>query len=176
MNNKLEGFIKENKKDFEVNGPSSALWDRISAELDQQEAKPKKTFKLNQWMSVAAVLVLGFSIYFIANYNNAKQINVADINPEYGKKEVNFVNQIEIKKDSLANFATNNPDLYKKFTADLKNLDDEYEKLKAQLPNTPNQYSIIRAMVKNREMQLQILNQQLLIINQVNQYKTERSI
>jgi hypothetical protein len=35
---------------------------------------------------------------------------------------------------------------------------------------------VVKAIVKNREMQLQILNQQLEIINQVNNYKKEQSL
>eukprot|EP00388_Colpodella_angusta_P006563 GDKJ01019293.1.p2 GENE.GDKJ01019293.1~~GDKJ01019293.1.p2 ORF type:complete len:176 (-),score=9.84 GDKJ01019293.1:1412-1939(-) len=175
MNNKLEGFVKDNKKEFEVKGPSEKLWERIAAELDKED-KPKKSVKLYQWLSVAAVLVMGFGIYFTVNYNTSKNIEVADISPVFGEKEVRFASQIEEKKDSLLIYAQANPELYQKFTNDLKNLDAEYEKLKEQLPTSPNQLFIVKAMVKNREMQLQVLKQQLMIINQVNQYKKENSI
>ncbi len=175
MNNKLEGFVKDNKKEFEVKGPSDQLWEKISAELDKNAA-PKKFLNLNQWIGIAATLIISLGLYFTYNYKQAKNIDVADINPEFGKKEVSFVSQIEEKKDSLAIYASHNPDLYKRFTEDLKNLDEEYERLKAELPESPNQLFVVKAMVKNREMQLQVLNQQLMIINQVNQYKQENSI
>lgn len=175
MNNKLEGFVKDNKKEFEVKGPSDQLWERIAAELDKGDA-PKKSVKLYQWLSVAAVLVMGFGIYLTVNFNTNKNIEVADISPVFGEKEVRFASQIEEKKDSLLIYAQGNPELYQKFTNDLKDLDAEYEKLKAQLPTSPNQLFIVKAMVKNREMQLQVLKQQLMIINQVNQYKKENSI
>lgn len=176
MSDKLEGFVKDNKKQFEVKGPSDQLWAKISAELDKKQ-KPKKSIKMYQWMSIAATLVVSLGLYFTYNYNQAKNINVADINPEFGQKEVSFVSQIEEKKDSLDVFASKNPDLYKRFTEDLKSLDEEYDRLKKDLPESPNQLLVVRAMVKNREMQLQVLKQQLMIINQVNQYnKSENSI
>jgi septal ring factor EnvC (AmiA/AmiB activator) len=176
MSNKLEGFVKDNKKEFEVKGPSDKLWAKIEAELDKK-AKPKKSIKMYQWMSIAAMLVVSLGLYFTYNYKQANNIDVADINPEFGKREVSFVSQIEEKRDSLAIYESANPDLYKKFTEDLKNLDTEYERLKAGLAESPDQLFVVREMVKNREMQLQVLKQQLMIINQVNQYnKKENSI
>ena len=175
MSDKLTGFIKDNKKEFEVKGPSDQLWAKIEAELDQKK-QPKKSFKLYQWMSIAALLIMSLGLYFTYNYKQSQNIVVADINKDYGQKETRFVNQIQEKKDSLVYYASENPDLYQKFTADLKNLDEEYERLKVELPKSPNQLFLVKAMVKNREMQLQILKQQLMIINQVNQYKQESSI
>lgn len=175
MSNKLEGFVKDNKKEFEVKGPSNQLWAKIEAELDKTQ-QPKKSIKLYQWMSIAAIMLVSLGLYFTYNYKQAQNIVVADINKEFGKKETRFVNQIQEKKDSLLYYASANPDLYERFTTDLKNLDEEYERLKIELPESPNQLFVVKAMVKNREMQLQILKQQLMIINQVNQYKKESSI
>lgn len=176
MNNKLEGFVKDNKKEFEVKGPSNQLWAKIEAELDKKQ-QPKKSIKLYQWMSIAAMLLISAGIYFTYNYKQVNStIEIAQVSPEFSQREVRFVNQIEKKKDSLAVYATENPELYQQFTSDLKNLDAEYEKLKLELQKTANQLFVVKAMVKNREMQLQILQQQLMIINQVNQYKKESSI
>ena len=176
MSNKLEGFVKDNKKEFEVKGPSNQLWAKIEAELDKKQ-QPKKSIKLYQWVSIAAMLIISIGIYFTYNYKQANNtIEIAQVSPEFSQKEVRFVNQIEEKRDSLAIFASGNPELYQQFTADLKNLDAEYEKLKLELQKTANQLFVVKAMVKNREMQLQILQQQLMIITQVNQYKKESSI
>ncbi|WAC41759.1 hypothetical protein [Pedobacter sp. SL55] len=57
MSNKLEGFVRDNKREFEVKGPSDALWSKIEAELDKKQPK-RKAFKMYQWMSIAAMLVL----------------------------------------------------------------------------------------------------------------------
>jgi hypothetical protein len=177
MSNKLEKFVKENKKAFEEQGPSNHLWAKIEAELDKKE-KPKNTIKLYQWMSIAAMMVISTGIYFTYKYKQEHNstIEIAQVSPEFGQKEVRFASQIEAKRDSLATYANDNPELYEQFTADLKKLDAEYDKLKVELQKTPNQLFVVKAMVKNRELQLQVLHQQLMIINQVNQYKKESSI
>lgn len=176
MNNKLEGFVKDNKKAFEAKGPSDQLWARIEAELDKKE-KPKKSIKLYPWMSIVAVLVVTFGVYFTYNYNQVySNIDVADVNPVFGKKELHFASLIEEKKDSLQIYSEENPELYTKFTDDISKLDSDYEDLKKQLQTSPNRESIVRAMMKNLEIRSNILSQQLNIINQVNQYKKENTI
>lgn len=175
MSDKLKEFIKDNKKEFQEKGPSDKLWAKIEAELDQKK-QPKKLFKLYPWMSIAAIGLLSLGLYFTYNYKQSQNIVVADINKDFSQKETRFVNQIQEKKDSLFYYASANPDLYQKFTTDLKSLDHEYERLKTELPKSPNQLFVVKAMVKNREMQLQVLKQQLMIINQVNQYKQDSSL
>jgi hypothetical protein len=173
MNNKLEGFVKENKKAFEAKGPSDQLWNRIEAELDKKSKK--KPIKFYQWLSVAAVLMVSLGIYYSLTRVNS-EIAVADVNPDYGKKEVHFASLIEEKRDSLELYSKENPDLFKKFVNDLKKLDENYEGLKKELQTSPNPEAVVSEMMKNLEIQANILSQQLLIINQVNQYKKENTI
>ncbi len=173
MSNKLEGFVKENKKAFEAKGPSDALWAKIEAELDKKSKK--KPIKLYQWLSIAAILVVSFGIYF--TYTPIRnEIAVADVSPDYGKKEVQFASLIEEKRDSLALYSKENPDLFKKFVSDLKKLDENYQGLKLELQTSPDPDAVVREMMKNLEIQADILSQQLSIINQVNQYKKENTI
>ncbi|MNR06997.1 hypothetical protein D3C85_1230970 [compost metagenome] len=87
-----------------------------------------------------------------------------------------FASLIEEKKDSLQVYAKKNPVLYARFSEDLNKLDQDYEHLKEELQNSPNQKVVVKAMVKNLELQLQVINQQLSIINEVNQYKEENQI
>jgi hypothetical protein len=171
MNNKLEGFVKENKKAFEAKGPSDQLWNRIEAELDKKSKK--KSIKLYQWLSVAALLVVSLGIYFTQTNS---EIAVVDVSPDYGKKEVHFASLIEEKRDSLATYSKDNPDLFKKFVGDLKKLDENYQGLKKELQTSPNPEAVVSEMIKNLEIQANILSQQLSIINQVNQYKKENTI
>ncbi|RZK18071.1 MAG: hypothetical protein EOO43_12885 [Flavobacterium sp.] len=173
MSNKLEGFVKENKKAFEAKGPSDQLWSRIEAELDKKSKK--KPIKLYQWLSIAALLVMSLGFYYSYKQANS-EIEIADVNPDYGKKEVHFASLIEEKRDSLALYSKENPDLFKKFVSDLKKLDENYEALKKELQLSPNPEIVVNEMMKNLEIQAEILSQQLSIINQVNQYKKENTI
>jgi hypothetical protein len=176
MNNKLEGFVKDNKKKFEVNGPSDQLWARISTELDKKQGK-KKPIRFYQWMSIAAILVVSVGAFLTYNYQQAhRSIDVADVSKSFGEKKVHLTSLIEEKKDSLEVRAKDNPELYNKFMTDVSKLNADYETLKKQLQTSPNSQAVVRAMMKNLDIQLQVLNQQLTIINQVNQYKKENSI
>jgi len=170
MNNRLETFVKENRKSFDVLEPSMGLWEKIEGELDSK--KTKKPVKLYLWIGAAAAIIVVFGLVWLyAGRIQNQDVEIADVNAAIAKKEIHFAGLIEEKRDSLAIFASANPDLYKKFTDDLKKLDQDYERLKSELPVTPNQLYVVKEMVKNREIQLQLLKQQLMIINQVDDYK-----
>ncbi|WP_025141400.1 hypothetical protein [Pedobacter jeongneungensis] len=175
MNNRLETFVKDNRKSFDIMEPSADLWAKIEQGLDARTKK--KPVKLYLWMSAAAAIVVVFGLVWLyAGRLQNKDLEIADVSASYAKKEVHFAGLITEKRDSLAIFASANPELYKKFTADLRKLDEDYERLKAELPTSPNQTFVVKAMVKNREIQLQLLKQQLLIINQVDDYKRVNQI
>lgn len=175
MGIKIDDFIKENRKEFETDRPSSKLWDRIEEQLDKKEQK--KTINLQMWIGIASSFIILMGVAFIYLYpQEKKNVNLADVNPAYAKKQLRFVGLIEEKRDSLQIFAKSNPKLYDKFNADLQKLEQTYNALKKELPGSPNQQLVVKAMVKNLEIQLQVVSQQLMIINQVSQYKKENSI
>lgn len=179
MNKKsIEEYIKEHKKEFDIDSPSDKLWGRIDAALDNVQVKPlKKRSMMPLWFGIAASLMVIASIAFFYTYQNRnKELEIADINPLYGKKELKFASMIEEKKDSLQVYAKQNPVLYAKFNADLEKLGKDYDQLKQELQNSPNKKLVVKAMVKNLELQLQVINQQLSIFNEVNQYKEENHI
>ncbi|WP_225872200.1 hypothetical protein [Pedobacter frigidisoli] len=181
MNNRLETFVKENRRAFDITEPPFGLWAKIELELDNKTAleikNKKKPVKLYLWMSAAAAIVVVFAIgWLYVGKMQSNGLEIADVNAAYAKKEVHFAGLIVEKRDSLAIFASANPELYKKFTADLTKLDEEYERLRLELPTSLNQTFVVKAMVKNREIQLQLLKQQLLIINQVDDYKRVNQI
>jgi hypothetical protein len=175
MSKKLEEYVKGHRKEFDLDSPSEELWGRIADKLDEQ--KVKKPLKLQLWIGLAASVVVIMGISFLYTYHSRSQeVSIADVNPSYAKKEMRFASMIEEKKDSLQVFAKANPILYKKFSADLDKLDTDYDRLKQELQNSPNPRLIVRAMVKNLELQLEVINQQLSIIYQVEEFKKENRI
>lgn len=175
MSNKLEEYVKGHRKDFDLDSPTDALWGRIAVELDQNQKK--KPLKIQAWMGIAASLIVMMGVTFLyINHNQSKSVEIADINPGYAKKEMRFASMIEQKRDSLQLYAQENPVLYKKFSGDIEKLDADYENLKKELQSSPNPRFIVKAMVKNLELQLEVINQQLSIINEVDQYKKENKI
>lgn len=175
MSIKIEDFIRDHKREFDQERPAVNLWDKIEKELDGKHKK--KRFNIQLWAGIAASLLLVLGISLVYTFQHQKNhFSVADVNPAYASKQVRFTSMIEQKKDSLEIFATSNPDLYRKFNADLEKLNITYEALRKDLPASPNQQMIVKAMVKNLEIQLQLVSQQLMIISEVTTYKKENSI
>jgi hypothetical protein len=175
MSINLEDFIKDNKKEFDKDRPSLALWDKIELELDKK--KNKAPVRLRVWYSIAASVIILLGVGFFTMYPlKNERMSVADVNPVYAKKEVKFCNLIEQKRDSLQIFEGANPELYRQFNADLQKLNQTYEGLRKDLATSPNQQLVVKAMIKNLEIQLQLVSQQLSIISEVSQYKKENSI
>ncbi|RZK82627.1 MAG: hypothetical protein EOO92_00985 [Pedobacter sp.] len=175
MSNKLEQYVKGHKREFDTDSPSAELWGKIAAGLDEQ--KKKKQVKLRLWMGIAASFIIMMGVTFLYTYHREPaEVSIADINPGYAKKELRFASMIEDKKDSLQVYAKENPALYEQFSGDLSQLSQDYENLKKELQTSPTPGWIIRAMAKNLELQLQVINQQLSIINEVDQYKKENKI
>jgi uncharacterized membrane-anchored protein YhcB (DUF1043 family) len=173
MSKKIEEYIREHKKSFDIDGPSANLWSRIETSLDNE--KVKKPWRVPLWLSIAASLIVVMTFTFIFTYRN-RPVDIADLNPAYARKEMKFASLIEEKKDSLQVYAKENPELCSQFNADLEKLGRDYENLKKELQNSPNQKIVVKAMVRNLETQLQIINQQLSIVNEVTQYKKENRI
>lgn len=175
MSTKLEEFIKDNKKEFDTDRPSMALWSKIEQELDKK--KKKEPVSLRLWIGIASsvIVLLGIGFLYVFPFKH-DNVSLADVSPVYAKKQVKFASLIEQKRDSLQIFAVSNPELYQQFDADLQKLNKSYEALRKDLPASPNQQLVVKAMIKNLEIQLQLVSQQLSIISEVSQYKKENSI
>lgn len=192
MHRKIEDYIKEHREDFDAEMPSGGLWAKIDASLQKdglqeesglsqgkneslQKARPTTWIKI--WMGVAAALVVALAIFF---YNSSpdqdQSLRIADVNPVYARKQLQFASLIERKTDSLEILAKQNPQLYQKFSADLRQIQVDYKYLRHEFPKSANQALVVKAMEKNLELQLQVVSQQLTIINQVNQYRKDNQL
>jgi hypothetical protein len=175
MSEKLEDYIRSNKKDFDLDTPPKGLWDKIEVELDKK--KRKEPVRLSMWISIAASLLIIMGVAVLYNAKQRKSRNdFAELNFAYAQKETRYASLIEEKRDSLQLFAKENPALYRRFNKDLEALNTDYLNLKNELEASPNQTLVIKAMARNLELQLQVINQQLSIINEVKQLKTQSQI
>ena len=94
--------------------------------------------------------------------------------PPFQQLSQNDKNRVE---DLLVEvLAKEDPQLYEKFSADLKAIKSDYKQLKQQLPESANQAMVVKAMERNLELQLQVVSQQLTIINQVTQFKKDNQL
>ena len=175
MSTRIEDFIKENKKSFDTGLPSKELWTKIDASLDKK--KPVEPYRLKLWIGIAASLTVALMIiFYVTDDRKENTISVADVNPAYARKQVKYASLIDRKTDSLEVLARENPQLYEKFSADLKAIKKDYKQLNQQLPASANQAMVVKAMERNLELQLEVVSQQLTIINQVNQFKKDNQL
>jgi hypothetical protein len=183
MSKQLEDFIRNNSEQFDDLEPRMELWGRIATELQQQDKiseqagkREAKTFSLGFVMRVAAVVIMVMGLGFILYVKNEKsgKIDYAAINPEYAKQRVEYASLVQAKRTEVKNLTIRNPDLYKEFSADIANMDSTYKKLNHDLATSPNQERVLRAMIRNLQIQTEVLNQQLNVIEQFNEFKKQQ--
>jgi hypothetical protein len=174
MSKRLEDFIRMHQGDFDDLEPRSEIWQQIEKKLPQ---KKPRSFSLGYVLRVAAIIIIcmsvGFVIYIKKQAAN-QPLNLAAINPTYARQQVKYISLIETKQDELKNIAHDNPQLYKEFRLEIAKMDSVYQKLNKDLINSPNQDRVLRAMIRNLQVQIDVLNQQLNIIEQSNQFKKEQ--
>lgn len=190
----LENFIRDHREEFDGEEPSPRVWKDLQQQL-QAEAKPapKKnkggrllTLTILKWSAAAAILVLaGLGVFHLIDkpdHNGTAQskINRDDllqkINPTYAKEVYHFTQLIELKQEELKQIEKDNPELYQQFLGDISQLDSSYKSLKKELPSNPNREQLLEAMIENLKMQTALLNQQLQIIQQIKQSKTNSNV
>ncbi|MES2808333.1 MAG: hypothetical protein V4619_06895 [Bacteroidota bacterium] len=180
MSKRLEDFIHNNREEFDDLEPGANLWGRIEAGLPEQfqeKKKQAKTFSLGFVLSVAAIVFVVMGACFFAYIYNQKPaaINFAAINPEYAKQQVQYASLIATRRTELKSIAKTDPQLYKEFTGELAKMDQTYKKLNKDLATSPNQEAVLRAMIRNLQMQTEVLNQQLNVIQQFNEFKDQQN-
>lgn len=180
---KLERFIDNNRGSFDDKEPAAGIWDKIEAALPQKQAKKARITPFFKWSIAAAVTILvAVSVFLSLNKKSgtAPEIvkappvdsSVYQVAPDEAPQMVQFARLIETKQEELKVLTKEQPQLYQKFTRDVTQLDSSYNALKKQLSITPNKEMLIEAMIQNLQLQLSVLNQQLNIINQIKNSKS----
>ena len=179
MSNKLKKFIWDNRKEFDNESPSEKVWDNIEASFTKKKKKKSFIRPLYKWsMAAAAMLVICSGVYLMINNKPDEPSAVVEtkpeinnLPPEYASQMNQFVKMIDTKQEELKMLAKEQPELYKKFTSAINQLDSSYNTLKNQLSATPNREMLLEAMIQNLQLQLNVLNQQLNIIHQIKEQK-----
>lgn len=178
MSKRLEDFIKANREEFDDLEPSADLWSRIEQQMpatvvDMVKKKEAKTFSLGFVLRVAAIVIVvmgaGFGLYLHAS--KPAGVNLAAINPEYAKQQVQYTSLIETKRTELKELTKGDPQLYEEFSGEIVKMEASYKKLRKDLATSPNQERVLRAMIRNLQIQTEVLNQQLQVIEQFNEIK-----
>ena len=178
MSDRLENFIRNNRKEFEGFEPPVDLWERIEKRLDDQQKevvkRAPKVIRVSNLIRAAAVIVAVLSVGLLLwKYQYEKSADISNINAQLGKQQIHYASMIEEKRSEIKQIEKKDPQLYQEFSSEIKEMDENYQKLKNDLSTSPNQEETVKAMIRNMQIQIQVLNQQLKIIEQVNQLKKE---
>jgi len=173
---RLERFVRDNRDGFDAFLPQDSLWDRIESQIPAVTTEPqKKVRRLNNpyfdWRIAAGVILAlgtGYLFYLNNEYGVTRDPGVALKVPAYAREFNQYNTLIDEKRNEIIKLASNNPELYKDFSSDLKSLENSYQNLKSDLGNAPNQEALIRAMIENLQYQVDLLNQQLSILQRIN--------
>lgn len=180
MSKRLEDFIRANKDEFNDLEPRDALWAKIEDKLPFTDELPgkreAKTFSLYFVLRMAAIIIIVMGVAFELYLQNEKRkgINLAAINPEYAKQQVQYASLVKEKRTELKQLTKSDPELYKEFSSEIAKMDSTYKKLSSELATSPNQERVLRAMIRNLQVQTEVLNQQLQAIEQYQQIKYEQ--
>jgi cytochrome c-type biogenesis protein CcmH/NrfG len=173
MEERLESFIRGNKRDFDQCEPPVGLWEKIEQELDEKRKKESKktkvvrlSFLLKMVASLAVIVAAGL---FLGQYQYNQATDLANIDPAH------YTSVIETKVDELKQIEEQEPQLYQEFSSEIRKMDESYQRLKNDLPSSPNQEETVKAMIRNLQIQAEVLNQQLNVIKQINDSKKQEN-
>lgn len=182
MNDRLENFIRDNKKEFDQFDPPAALWEKIERQLDDKRIKAssagnkkEKVVRLSFLLKIAATIIVvsGLGLWGY-KYQKNESADLSNIDPQLAKQQVHYASLIEAKQTELKQIEKEEPQLYSEFSSEIRKMEVSYQKLKSDLPASPNQEETVKAMIRNLQIQTELLNQQLNIIQQVNNVKKEQ--
>jgi hypothetical protein len=152
---RLEGFIRQNREAFDDKEPSEKVWTKIDRSLPSTSGR-------SLWNSVtlwraAAVIFMALSAYLlIPKTQTLKQNDVAL--KEFNDVEAFYVQQISEKVEMIDEFQRN--ERLNGFTQDFQQLEAMYMVLKEEMKNRPSQ-KVKDALVLNLLVQIDLLNQHI---------------
>lgn len=165
---KLEDFMHENRDDFDLRLPSSAVWDNIESQLNKQERKTKKITLWKVVSAVAAVMVLALIGTFMLNSNNGhtKYANVSDPELiELLEAEAFYSQKVSSQMNEINKCYKIFPELKGDIESDLNELDNMYKELENDLNQDYYNKEVIEAMIQNNRLRLKMVDR---VLDQIN--------
>lgn len=180
MNDDLKDFIRNNREAFDHREPDPGIWERIQNDVQNApDIKPAGSGR-NLWphfWRAAAILLFGLSVYLFATRGQVVQKGdaMADLPSEIVEAEAFYTAEIARKRQLIASYTLNEPELKNQFSQELEYLDSLYANLKQELDTVQNQ-RVMDAMILNLQTRIEILNRQLGILQQLKEKEHETSV
>lgn len=179
MSEHLERFIRDNKNSFDELEPPAGLWDRIDRALEEKERlkiKKGKVVRLSVLLRVAAVVAIVLTAGILLTIRTGqKGISLSSVSPQLAEMQVQYAGMISERREEIRKVEKTDPYLYGEFSSEIRKMDTSYQRLNNELATSPNQEETVKAMVRNLQTQLEVLNQQLIVIQQIKQFKKEKN-
>ena len=160
----LKHRVEAERNEFEIYTlDADELWSRIDKDLD----KTKRLSVMKVIWRVAAVLVVGIGITWLASlytsdpYSNG--LSLGDLSPELAETEFFYLQQVA-EKLQLINASSQGMD--PEIMNDLAVLDSAYQQLRMDLKDNIDNEEVVNAMITNYRIRLQILEQILIEIQE----------
>ena len=163
----LEQFIRDNRAEFDRHYPPSAIWDRISDELDKTQYRPHaRIFTLTKWAAaIVVILAVGFVIgMYTFSPNGENQQMMVNMSPgdfeRYQEINQYYTHQVAQKMDEVQELKGQNPGTdAPSLDEDLSQLDAIFNDLKNELMKNhgADEEKIIDAMIINYQTKIDIL-------------------
>ncbi|MEJ7694151.1 MAG: hypothetical protein WKF69_14130, partial [Daejeonella sp.] len=102
MKDRLENFIRDNKKEFDQFDPPADLWNKIEQQLDEKRvssssagSKKEKVVRLSFLLKIAAtiIVVLGVGLWGY-QYQKRESADLSNIDPQLAKQQVHYASLI----------------------------------------------------------------------------------
>ena len=161
---KLENFIRNNRKAFDDKEPSEKIWSRIERSLIFTDRSWWNSVSL--WRA-AAVVFMVLSVYLIIPKKEMRLRNDVAMK-EFTDVEAFYIKQISEKVELIDEFERNEG--LNGFTQDFQQLEAMYLVLKEEMKNHPSP-KVKDALVLNLLVRIDLLNQRLHKLE--NEYKPE---
>lgn len=180
--NLLENFVQKHREAFDDQEPNSQLWLSIKQDLTNSTSTRKiRTVPITRVWQVAAVFLILLVVslvlqrqFLIPEMPSQKitKVDVTEIyrlNPELAETEQFYIQQIQLKQQEIRQYNFTDTE----FETDLQQLEELYDQLKTDLVQSGNSEQVLSAMIQNLQLRSEILNRQIEILEQLQQFNNE---
>ena len=174
--NTLESLFENLEGSWDLQEPREGHRERFSRRLDGRAASPGRRSAL-WWkpLSIAAGILLLFGIGFITlRQETSLETQVAEIAPEVSETSRHFAGLIrqQVQELELQDSPETRP-LIEDTLRQLEQLEADYRKMEADLVAGGNSKLILSAMITNFQTRIDLLQDVMLEIEQIKQFKND---
>lgn len=170
----LEDFIREHRNEFEQEGPSPMLWDKLEQQLPVKKKQGIVRALGRNWLKVAVAIFLlinGAFVWQFLNYKNRHQ-GIEQLAPEVDEAGVYYSSQIEQRLERIKEYPPEALGLDSTVKRELQLKNDTYLMLEKELQNNPGNERIRAAMIRYYKMKLELLDR---ILDEHDKYSTPKT-